>query len=557
MIRGARLLLLALLLFPLWGTAARADLRDSLTIGLTQFPSTFHPSIDSMAAKSYILGFTRRPLTTHDADWSLVCLLCESLPTLENGGAVRETTAEGKPGIAVTYRLQSRATWGDGVPVTARDVAFTWEVGRHPKSGVGNLELYRSIESIDQVDDKTVTFHFNKVSFEYNALNDFELLPEHLERSAFEADPVAYRKTTTFDRDTTNPGLYFGPYRIAEVVPGSHVVLRPNPTWFGPPPVFQRIVVRVIGNTAALEANLLSGAVDMIAGELGLSLDQALAFEKRHGSKYQILYKPGLIYEHLDVNLDNPILADPRLRKALLMALDRESLSSQLFAGKQPVAETSVSPLDWVHAPEVHAPAYDPQAAAALFDAAGWTLGKDGLRYNDAGQPLRLEIMTTAGNRSRELVEQVIQAQWKQAGVDLQIRNQPARVFFGETVTYRKFPGLAMFAWISAPENVPRSTLHSDHIPSEANNWAGQNYMGYKNPEMDRLLEAMEVELDRDKRRALWHRFQEIYAEDLPVLPLYFRANAHILPKWMTGLKPTGHMAPSSLWVEAWGVGGK
>ena len=91
----------------------------------------------------------------------------------------------------------------------------------------------------------------------------------------------------------------------------------------------------------------------MIAGELGLSLDQALAFEKRHGDQFHIVYKPGLIYEHIDLNLDNPILADKRVRQALLYGLDREAISQQLFEGRQPVAHTCVNPLDWVHSDEV------------------------------------------------------------------------------------------------------------------------------------------------------------------------------------------------------------
>ena len=160
--------------------------------------------------------------------------------------------------------------------------------------------------------------------------------------------------------------------------------------------------------------------------------------------------------------------------------------------------------------------------------------------------------MTTAGNRSRELVEQVLQSQWKAVGIDVRIRNEPARVFFGQTVTERKFSSLAMYAWISAPESVPRTTLHSAHIPSKDNNFAGQNYTGFRNAEMDEVLETIEVELDRSKRKKLWRRLQEIYATELPVIPLYFRAEPYILPKWLKGLEPTGHQDPSTLWVENW-----
>ncbi len=152
------------------------------------------------------------------------------------------------------------------------------------------------------------------------------------------------------------------------------------------------------------------------------------------------------------------------------------------------------------------------------------------------------------------MIEQVLQSQWRRLGIDTRIRNEPARVFFGRTVTMRKFPSLAMFAWISAPDSVPRSTLHSSQIPTSENNFSGQNYMGFSDPDMDALIDRIEVELDMDKRREMWRRLQEIYAEELPALPLYYRTQPFVLPPWLKGLVPTGHQYPSTLWVENWGV---
>ena len=539
-------------LLPLLSPASGLAARDQLVIGITQFPSTFHPNIDSMAAKSYVLGMAQRPFTAYDPEWQLICMLCTELPTLENGLAVIEEQADGSDGIALTYTIRPDATWGDGVPVTTDDVLFTYEVGSHPQSGISNAELYRRITAIDVVDDKTFTMHVDRVTFEYNSLADFRVLPAHLERAVFEADPVGYRNRTLFEADTTNPGLYFGPYRITEVSSGAYVVLEPNPTWWGEPPRFGRIVVKTIENTAALEANLLSGGIDMIAGELGLTVDQALAFERRHGARFQMMYETGLLYEHVDLNLDNPILAEKRVRRALILGLDRAALSQQLFEGRQPVAHSSVSPLDWVHAEDIPHYEEDLEAATALLDEAGWTDMRGGVRHNAAGERLTLELMTTAGNRTRELVQQVLQSQWQRLGIDVRIRNEPARVFFGETMTKRRFTAMAMYAWISSPENVPRTTLHSEEIPSEANGWSGQNYPGYRNAEMDQLLDDIEIELDREKRRVMWHRIQEIYAEELPALPLYFRANPHIWPPWLEGVTPTGHLHPSTLWIEHW-----
>ncbi len=532
-------------------TAEPNDHRE-LTIGLTQFPSTLHPNIDSMLAKSYILAMVRRPFTVYNHDWKLICMLCTKLPTLENGLAKLERTPKGARGIAVTYTILPQAVWGDGKPITTKDVMFTWKVGRHKLSGVSNREMYRRVYKIDVVDDKTFTLHFDRVTFQYNEINNFDLLPHHIDSKKFFSNPKEYKNRTAFDSDPTNEGLYFGPYVVADLERGSHVVLERNPKWWGKKPYFKQIVVRVIGNTAALEANLLSGGIDMIAGELGLTIDQALAFEQRHRRQFNIFYHPGLIYEHIDLNLDNPILKDKRVRKALIHAIDREAISKVLFAGRQPVAHSNVNPLDWVYNKSLPRYRYDPKKAAALLNEAGWNVMRKGIRYNKKGERLKLRLMTTAGNRTRELVSQVLKSQWRYIGIDARIRNEPARVFFGQTVTERRYPAMAMFAWISSPENVPRSQLHSAHIPTQGNNYSGQNYTGFANKEVDELLDAIEIELDKKKRLKLWHRLQQIYIEELPVLPLYFRAEAFILPHWLKGLKPMGHTGASTLWVEHW-----
>ncbi len=538
-----------------FAAALPAGAKERLVIGMTQFPSTLHPLIDSMLAKSYALAMGLRPFTAYDPEWRLICMLCTELPTIENGGAVRETTAEGKEGLAVTYTIRPDARWGDGVPVTTKDVAFAVEVGKHPQSGVASAELFRRILKLEIHDDRRFTLHLDRVTFDYNDIGGL-VLPAHIDRANFDADPAEYRNRTAFDADSANPGLWFGPYRVVRVEPGAAIELVRNPTWWGRPAAFGTVIIRIVENTAALEVNLRSGAIDYIAGELGLSLDQAAAMEQREGDDWDFAYKAGLIYEHIDLNLDNPALADIQVRRALLHAIDRETISERLFFGRQPVAHGPVSPLDRVYDPGLPRTPYDPDAARRLLDEAGWTNDAPGaLRRNAAGEPLRLELGTTAGNRSRELVQQVLQAAWKDVGIDVRIRNQPARVFFGETVSKRQFPGLAMYAWLSAPESVPRSTLHSTMIPTAENNWSGQNYTGYRNPDMDRLLDRIETELDREARRGLWAELQGIYARDLPVLPLYFRATPYVFPKWLKGVTPTGHQYPTTLWIEDWRTG--
>lgn len=541
-----RLLSIALALLAL---AAPARAKDELVIGMTQSPGTWNPLISSMLAKSLISNMTARPVTAWNAESKLVCMTCTELPTVENGKARVIDLPDGKKGMEIDVELRD-LKWGDGRPVTAKDVAFTLEVGRHPLSGVASSEGYRRIIKFDAKDDRRFTMTIDRVTFDYNSIG-LQLLPAHIEKPIFEANPAEYRNKTAFDTNSTNPGLFFGPFRIVEIVPGNRIVLEQNPTWTGEKPYFKRIVVKIIENTAALEANLLSGNVDYVLGELGLSLDQVLAFEKRHKDKYNFIYKPALIYEHIDTMLDSKLLEDRRVRQAILSAIDRKAISEKLFEGKQPVADGPISQLDPMFTPNTRHYAYDPAAARKLLDEAGFSDIRNGVRHNAKGERMSLELSTSAGNRVRELVAQVIQSQLRQVGVDLRIKAEPMRVF-SEVLNRRQFTGLAMYAWVQSPQGVPRSTLHSKEIPSAENAWSGQNYPGYRNPAMDAALDAAERELDPAKRRALFADIQRIHAEDLPVLPLFFRVDPFVIPKQLKGVVPTGHINSSTLWIEQW-----
>lgn len=546
-----RALTAALGLFLVLAAPAAGQDAKRLVIGIAQYPGTLHPLFESQMAKSYVLAMTRRPFTTYDADWNLVCMLCTELPDRDKGTAKDVITPSGEEGMAITYTIRPDAVWGDGTPVTTDDVMLTYRLGRQEATGFTNLELFRRIEAIEVVDDKTFTLIIDQRTCEYRGLSDLHVLPAHLE-DPVAAEAGAYRNRTLYDRDSTNPGLWFGPYRVAAVQPGVAITLERNPLWYGAAPHFDEIVVRAVENTAALMANLLAGDIDMIAGETGLTLDQALSFEARAGDAFAFVYQPGLIYEHIDLNLDNPLLQDVRVRRALLHALDREALNERLFSGRQPAAHGNVNPLDEVYNADVPTYAFDPQRARALLDEAGFQAGPDGLRAGPDGTPLRLEIMTTAGDKSRELVQQVLQSMWRDIGVDVTIRNQQARVFFGETVSRRAFEAMAMFAWISSPRNIPFTTLHSSMIPSPENGWGGQNYTGYADARMDAVLEDLRTTCEPDANQALWDEMQELYARDLPALPLYFRANSFVLPTWLEGVRPTGHQFPTTLWVEDW-----
>ena len=327
--------------------AGSAQAKDDLVIGVAQFPSSLHPDIDAEVIKGYVVGFALRPITTQDKDWKTACLLCAELPDAENGLVKLEDQPDGSKGMAVTIKLKPDLKWSDGQPVTTKDLAFTWKVGRDPNSGFSNTNPWSRARGIDVIDDHTAVLHVDKVSVYYDRWD--EILPEHIEGAVYAkvAAPGDYIKQTIYNRAPTTPGLYNGPYMITAYQSGAQIVLEPNPYWAGPKPGFKHIVIKLIDNTAALQANLLSGDVDMVNGEgVGLTIDQVIAMQKQHPDQFSYIFKPSLNYEHIDLQKNNPILADLRVRKALLMAIDRETMVQKLFEGKQPVAATWVNPLE-------------------------------------------------------------------------------------------------------------------------------------------------------------------------------------------------------------------
>ena len=223
--------------------------------------------------------------------------------------------------------------------------------------------------------------------------------------------------------------------------------------------------------------------------------------------------------------IDSPLLQDLRVRRALAYGINREGISQQLFEGKQPVSNTYLPPRHPGYTDAVQKYPYDPARARAMLQEAGFTPGSDGILRNAAGQRLALELNTTAGNRVREQVEQIIQQNLKDIGIEITIQNYPARVYFGEITNQRKYKALAMYAWLQSPISDCADLYTTDSIPNEKNGWSGQNYPGYKNADMDKICKAARSEVDEAKRNKLLNDSAAIFARDLPAIPLYIRVS--------------------------------
>lgn len=542
--------------------ALAAPSNKELKIGIAQEFENMNPLIMSMSATTYMYKMVGRTLVTLDADGKYIPQLAKSIPTLENGQA-KLVDVNGKKTVVAQWEILDSAKWGDGKPVICEDFALAIKIAASPNVSVGEKETFTQVEKVetDKANPKKCTFTYDKARWDFNHIAGLTPLPKHLEDSVFAkfgTQKEGYEKNTLYVKSPTNPGLYNGPYLISEVQLGDHVTFTPNPNFYGTKPKIQKVIVKLIPNTGTMEANLRSGTIDMISS-LGLALDQAIALEKKVKSEnmpYNVQFTPSITYEHIDLNLDNEILKDLKVRKALVLGINREDLVKALFDGKQQSALHLVSPKDpWYTADPkvVTLYRYSKREAGKLLDEAGWKMGAQGIREKN-GKKLSLVFMTTAGNKTRETVQVYLQEQWKQLGVDVQIKNEPARVFFGETVKKRKFAAMAMFAWVSSPENNPKSSLHTKSIPTTKNGFSGQNDMGWSNAEVDKATDQIDIEFDSKKRTQLAHEVIKHYTNEVPVLPLYYRSDTSVVPKSLKGYKMTGHQFHETNEIEKWSL---
>jgi peptide/nickel transport system substrate-binding protein len=548
-----------------WGLSSQlvfaVATNKELKIGISQEFENLNPLIMTMSASYYIFSMVGRALVTMDANSKWVPQVAESIPSVEKGTA-KIIEVGGKKKLVATWKILDNAKWGDGKPVVCDDFAFARNVAAAPTVSIAEKESFTQVEKIewDPKTPKTCQFTYDKPRWDFYQLGRFYALPKHLEEAVFAKygkQKEGYEKNSLYVKTPTNPGLYNGPYIISEVKLGDHVTLLPNPQWQGEKPKIQKVIVKLIPNTGTLEANLRSGQIDMIGTMGTLALDQAIALEKKVKAEslpYIVIYTPSITYEHIDLNLDNPFLKDQRVRQALVYSANREEMVKALFEGKQEVADHFVSPKDpwYTNDPKlVKIYHYSRREAQKLLDDAGWKLGADGYRYKN-GKKLSFVFMTTAGNKTRELVQVYLQEQWKQVGIDVTIKNEPARVFFAETTKKRKFDSMSMYAWTSSPEQNPKSTSSIANIPTEKNGWSGENYPGWSNKEVDKICDALDVEFSATKRRELAIKVEKAYSEEVPVIPLFYRSDVSVVPPTLKNYAPTGHQYAETAFIETW-----
>jgi len=517
---------------------------DTVVIITQQEPSCLQPLPDScqMFVGTMVMVNFLRDGILYDEKWKFFTDIMEQIPNLKDGSW--KLLAGGK--MEVTWKIKKGYTWHDGKPVTAQDWIWAWTVNRHPDFPTAGRDVAERVESIFAPNPYTMVVKWKKTyAFGNHSVAGSSIMPKHATERQFRQNP------SKFDQGAWGNGVPTvgnGPYVLKEWQKGSSITIEAYDKWIGAKPTVRRITFRFISDTNTIIANVLSGAADA-TDETAIPFIQGLELEQRiqrEGRRDIILEaKPGLIWEHIDLNVDNEHLRDKRVRQALLYAINRDELVQQLFQGKQPVSHSFLPDKHYGYNKNIKKYAFDQARARALLAEAGYTAGPDGILQR-GGRRLSFTFITTAGNRTRETVQQVLLTQWRAVGVEVRISNQPARVYFGDTLPSRQFE-LAMYAWVFGPESDCEGLYTGDTLPPD-----GQNFPGYKNDEVTRLCHAVPQEPDEAKRAQALARAQELFMEDVPVIPLYLRADYTTHKATLAAFLPTGAGMPITWNSPTW-----
>ena len=466
-----------------------------------QAPSTMNPYLSGGTKEWEAASLALEPLARYDQNGDMRPWLAERIPTLENGGVSADLRS-------ITWRLKPGLRWSDGTPVTARDVVFTWRYCAHPEGGCAQSEKYNDVKSVEALDARTarVTFGVPK-PFPYDP---FVSARAPILQAAQFADCLGARAPSCVDANFRPVGT--GPFKVVSFRPNDVISLVANPHYRDPDkPAFASVTFKGGGDAAAAARAVLETGEFDYAWNLQLAPD-VLADMSRAG-KGKVVSAFGTLVERVVVNLTNPdpalgaerstrgrphpILSDVRVRKALSMAIDRRLLV-KIGYGAAGRATCNVLP-----APAIYRSAandacleQDIPGANRLLDEAGWRRGADGVRAKNGA---RLSILyQTSTNAVRQDFQALIKQWWAEIGVETELRNINASVFFGGDPasgdTYQKFyADVQMYAnhFDGADPESYMANWACRQIPGPATQWQGNNAPRYCDPAYDALVARM------------------------------------------------------------------
>jgi peptide/nickel transport system substrate-binding protein len=475
-------------------------------VGLSQEPTVFNPLKPHIEVDRGVHMCIFDALWRMNAQGQFVPNLALQVPSAGNGGISPD-------GLEYTFHLRRGVTWHDGTSFTAADVAFTYQLIMNPKFNVASRAGYEEIASLTTPDPYTIKLRLTKPYAPMLALwGDTYVVPKHV------LSQVTDMNNNAFD---TQP-IGTGAFQFSERVPGDHITLDANRRYHGTGPYLDRVIFKYIPDLTVLFTRFQTGDID-VTGLQGITVDHYEEAKRLHGVK--LYADPTNFVEYIWFNLARPQFQDKAVREALYLAMDKQNYIQRIYYGVPPFAESYLAPSSWAFNPNLPRHAYNAEKAKVLLDEAGWKLGPDGIRQKN-GVKLSFTNSTTAGNKVREQAQAFLQQSWKAIGVDMQIKDMPAAVVWGDYFFKSQFDSVTVGwnIWGEAGGDPNAlSWFGSGYIPVKSGQ--GSNTTQYSNPQMDKLLEEGVSVVSQEKRKPIYSEVQKILREDLPVLPIFYYVN--------------------------------
>jgi peptide/nickel transport system substrate-binding protein len=446
--------------------------------------------------------------------------------------------------MVVRFKLRPGLAWSDSASLTADDSLYSYEVARSLYPRV-QAELIDRTQSYQALDPQTVEWRGVPGYREpgYPAIF-FTPLPRH----AWGEIPAA---ELAANETVSRSPLGWGPYVIQEWTPGDHITLSKNPGYFRSGeglPKFDQLVFRFVPDRQQAVAALQAGECDLLDETTHLETQGAELLDLQEGGKAAVFIQPAAAWEHADFGVvpyntpENggplPLFGSKEVRQAIALCTDRQRMADELFFGQSAVPDSYIPADHPLLNPQVRKYAFDPTAGATLLDSIGW---KDADGASDtprmaqgvAGVPdgtaLEFTFLTTDEDE-KQLAAAILQESLASCGVKLNISAQPADALFApgpEGALFGRNFSLAQFGWAASLE--PPCYLYTSQeipgpYPDYPKGWGGANASGYSSPDFDRACQQALFTLPEMAEHRTAHSLaQSIFAEDLPVLPLYQR----------------------------------
>lgn len=514
-----------------------APKKDVLVFGMLTDIETLNPILSEASAETTIMNGIFSTLIKVNSDLEFEPDLLTELPEISDDG------------LEYTFKLRKGVKFQDGVELTAEDVKFLYEMKMAPGNIVPSRVMWEKIDEFEIIDDYNFKITLKELDvtwLEAWAYSECIIPPKHILEKEFIEGGNSLTKGGDFSRNPVGSG----PYKFVEWKANEYVKIEKFDGYFrkGQPKI-KTIVFKIVPDTNALLAQFKSGEIDIYDGAQPNQYRELLAM-KESGQKIEVHKYPAFIYMHADFNIRNPIFADKRVRQALCYAFPKAQFIETVLDGVGSWADTSVAPSSWAYKEDIKRYEYDPEKAKELLEEAGWKLGPDGVRVKD-GKKLTFTISTNTGNKIREKFNEIAKQEWDTVGCQVSIQNYEAATLFGDILDNVKFD-IIVFGWVSGFDPDCTTLYHSKQIVDPATGATGQNYVAYNNPRIDELLDAGLKEPDHEKRKEIYFEIQDILAEDVPYLFVYFYNDIVAVPTRLENFKPNPTQANNTWNIFEW-----